>query len=178
MSGKLTIGPHQEVSDDDPLKEYWKQFNKVGTGVKDFAISLIPTTHQELSEAFLDLKLATKARHPLAIAATYAALRSPLGKSVKSSLNPVKRIGSANVGSLQRQILGSKNRIPAGEVGAIVQEINDGGYRQINRYWEATPTEICEAAVDEISKFVLDPTSYKDVMANLQKIADNSWDNN
>ena len=60
----------------------------------------------------------------------------------------------------------------------LVKEINEGGYRQINRYWEATPTEICEAAVDEISKFVLDPTSYKDVMENLQTLADNYWSNN
>ena len=68
--------------------------------------------------------------------------------------------------------------LPGGEVGELVKEINEGGYRQINRYWEATPTEICEAAVDEISKFVLDPTSYKDVMANLQTLADNYWSNN
>ena len=68
--------------------------------------------------------------------------------------------------------------LPGGEVGELVKEINEGGYRQINRYWEATPTEICEAAVDEISKFVLDPTSYKDVMENLQTLADNYWSNN
>ena len=65
-----------------------------------------------------------------------------------------------------------------GEYRILVKEINEGGYRQINRYWEATPTEICEAAVDEISKFVLDPTSYKDVMENLQTLADNYWSNN
>ena len=68
--------------------------------------------------------------------------------------------------------------LPGGEVGELVKEINEGGYRQINRYWEATPTEICEGAVDEISKFVLDPTSYKDVMENLQTLADNYWSNN
>ena len=49
------------------------------------------------------------------------------------------------------------------------------GYRQINRYWEATPTVICEAAVDELAKFVIDPSSYKSVMENLQELADNYW---
>ena len=65
--------------------------------------------------------------------------------------------------------------LPGGEVGAIVKEINDKGYRQINRYWEATPTVICEAAVDELAKFVIDPSSYKSVMESLQELADNYW---
>jgi len=68
-----------------------------------------------------------------------------------------------------------KADLPGGEVGKLVKQINNENYRQINRYWEATPTVICEAAVDEIAKFVVDPTSYKEVMVSLQAIADSYW---
>ncbi len=57
----------------------------------------------------------------------------------------------------------------------IVNQIVNGNYRQINRMWEATPTPIVEAAVDEIAKFVLDPSSYQSVMESLQRIADSYW---
>lgn len=60
-------------------------------------------------------------------------------------------------------------------IAGIVKEINDGGYTQINRFWEATPTPIAEAAVDEIGGFMLDPESYPQVMQNLQALADKTW---
>jgi len=66
--------------------------------------------------------------------------------------------------------------LPASKVvGQITDQIISGNYRQINRFWEATPTPIAESAVDEIAKFVLDPSSYRSVMENLQKIADSYW---
>jgi ABC-type glycerol-3-phosphate transport system substrate-binding protein len=60
-------------------------------------------------------------------------------------------------------------------IAGIVKEINDGGYTQINRFWEATPTPIAEAAVDEIGGFMLNPESYPEVMQNLQALADKTW---
>jgi multiple sugar transport system substrate-binding protein len=60
-------------------------------------------------------------------------------------------------------------------VAKLSDAIVAGHYNLIGRFWESTPTPICEAAVDEIAKFVLDPNSAKDVMANLQKIADTYW---
>lgn len=47
--------------------------------------------------------------------------------------------------------------------------------RLINRIWEATPTEIIEPGVDELSKFMLDSSTQSQVQANLQKLADAYW---
>lgn len=60
-------------------------------------------------------------------------------------------------------------------IADLVKEINDGGYTQINRFWEATPTPIAEAAVDEIGGFMLNPETYPQVMQNLQALADKTW---
>ncbi|RKX83119.1 MAG: hypothetical protein DRP70_15260 [Spirochaetes bacterium] len=60
----------------------------------------------------------------------------------------------------------------------ILKEIGDDGYRLINRYWEATPTPICEVAVDEFARFMINPDSLDEVLANLDKVADEYWSNN
>ncbi|HHV94044.1 MAG TPA: extracellular solute-binding protein [Firmicutes bacterium] len=57
----------------------------------------------------------------------------------------------------------------------LLNEINEGGYRLVNRYWEATPTEICEAAVDEFARFILNPDQKEDVINTLVTIADRYW---
>ena len=46
-------------------------------------------------------------------------------------------------------------------IADLVKEINDGKYTQINRFWEATPPEIAEAAVDELGNFMLNPDTYR-----------------
>ena len=50
-------------------------------------------------------------------------------------------------------------------ISDLVKEINDGNYTQINRFWEATPPEIAEAAVDELGGFMLNPDNYPQVHA-------------
>lgn len=60
-------------------------------------------------------------------------------------------------------------------IAGLVQQINDGNYNQINRFWEATPSEIAEAAVDEIGNFMLHPETYPQVQQNLQALADKVW---
>jgi ABC-type glycerol-3-phosphate transport system substrate-binding protein len=60
-------------------------------------------------------------------------------------------------------------------ISGLVTEINDGNYTQINRFWEATPPEIAEAAVDEIGAFMLNPDTYPQVQQNLQALADKVW---
>jgi multiple sugar transport system substrate-binding protein/raffinose/stachyose/melibiose transport system substrate-binding protein len=64
--------------------------------------------------------------------------------------------------------------LPASKV-AFAKTIVDGQYRVLNRYWEATPTPICEKAVDEFAKFILQPKSVDTVLADLDKIADEYW---
>jgi hypothetical protein len=48
----------------------------------------------------------------------------------------------------------------------------------LNRYWEATPTEICEKAVDKFAEFVLNPSRVDMILADLDKIADEYWSKN
>ena len=55
--GRYKVGPHQEVSNDDPLKEYWDQFNKIGSTVLNTVVP-DPTNPAEVAEATLDMKMA------------------------------------------------------------------------------------------------------------------------
>jgi multiple sugar transport system substrate-binding protein len=57
----------------------------------------------------------------------------------------------------------------------LVRDIHEGDYRLVNRYWEATPTEICENAVDEFARFMLNPDQKDDVISVLNTIADRYW---
>jgi ABC-type glycerol-3-phosphate transport system substrate-binding protein len=60
-------------------------------------------------------------------------------------------------------------------ISELTGQIISGNYNQINRFWEATPPEIAEAAVDELGVFMLDPTKADQVMTNLQALADKVW---
>ena len=48
-------------------------------------------------------------------------------------------------------------------------------YQILNRYWEATPTAICETAVDKFAEFILDPSKLDQVLSDLDKVADDYW---
>jgi len=58
---------------------------------------------------------------------------------------------------------------------AFLKTIKDDNYRVLNRYWEATPTPICEKAVDKFAEFILKPKTVDTVLADLDKIADEYW---
>jgi ABC-type glycerol-3-phosphate transport system substrate-binding protein len=51
-------------------------------------------------------------------------------------------------------------------------------YRILIRFWEATPTPICEQAVDKFAEFILNPGSVDKVLSDLDKIADDYWSKN
>jgi len=51
-------------------------------------------------------------------------------------------------------------------------------YRILNRYWEATPTPICEQAVDKFAEFILNPDSLDKVLNDLDWIAYDYWSQN
>ena len=57
----------------------------------------------------------------------------------------------------------------------IVKTLKTEGYRLVNRYWEATPTDICEEAVDKFAEFILKPDAYMQVLGDLEKIAQDYW---
>jgi ABC-type glycerol-3-phosphate transport system substrate-binding protein len=64
--------------------------------------------------------------------------------------------------------------LPASKV-AFAKLIFDGKYQILNRYWEATPTPICEKAVDKFAEFILNPGNVDTILADLDKIADDYW---
>ncbi len=45
----------------------------------------------------------------------------------------------------------------------------------LQRYWEATPPDIVETAVDEFSRFVIDTSTMDEVLANIQQKAETVW---
>ncbi|HEX6336990.1 MAG TPA: extracellular solute-binding protein [Jiangellaceae bacterium] len=65
---------------------------------------------------------------------------------------------------------------PDAALQSVVDAVDQGGYRLIERYWEASPPAIVEAAVDELSRFMLNPDQYQDVLENIEQIARQEWD--
>jgi multiple sugar transport system substrate-binding protein len=53
--------------------------------------------------------------------------------------------------------------------------IAKGGYTQFNRYWEATPHDIVEVAVDQFDKFMLKGGDPVPILQTIQKQADKTW---
>jgi ABC-type glycerol-3-phosphate transport system substrate-binding protein len=51
-------------------------------------------------------------------------------------------------------------------------------YQILNRYWEATPTPICETAVDKFAEFMLDPSKLDKILVDLDKVATDYWSTN
>ena len=60
----------------------------------------------------------------------------------------------------------------------LLKTINSGGYTLVNRFWEATPTPICEAAVDIFAKFILDTSKLDEVLDELDKVSNKYWASN
>lgn len=60
----------------------------------------------------------------------------------------------------------------------IADAVVGENYRILNRYWEATPTPICEAAVDKFAEFIINPNSLDSILTDLDKIADKYWTEN
>jgi ABC-type glycerol-3-phosphate transport system substrate-binding protein len=60
----------------------------------------------------------------------------------------------------------------------IANTVINENYNILNRYWEATPTPICEEAVDKFAEFILNPAQLDRVLADLDQIADSYWAQN
>jgi multiple sugar transport system substrate-binding protein len=60
-------------------------------------------------------------------------------------------------------------------LGELVSTVQDGDYRFMQRYWEATPPEIVENAVEELVRFMLHPEELMDVLQTIQTLAENEW---
>jgi len=57
----------------------------------------------------------------------------------------------------------------------VFNDIQSSKYRLVQRYWEATPPDISEFAVDQFSKFILDPTKYMEVLQTIDDHAKKYW---
>lgn len=57
----------------------------------------------------------------------------------------------------------------------ITAAMQAGGYQQVNRYWEATPHDIVETAIDQFAKFMLHPGDPNSILSAIQEQADNVW---
>lgn len=57
----------------------------------------------------------------------------------------------------------------------IAKQISDSNAQALQRYWEATPPDIVETAVDEFSRFILDPSTMESVQTTIQQKADSVW---
>lgn len=58
---------------------------------------------------------------------------------------------------------------------SITDTMKSDGYAQVNRYWEATPHDIVEVAVDQFSKFMLHPGDPMPILQAIQTKADSVW---
>jgi multiple sugar transport system substrate-binding protein len=65
---------------------------------------------------------------------------------------------------------------PDAALQSVVDAVDSGNYRLVERYWEASPPAIVEAAVDELSRFMLNPSQYEDVLESIEQIASQEWD--
>ncbi|MBV7504376.1 extracellular solute-binding protein [Bacillus sp. sid0103] len=57
----------------------------------------------------------------------------------------------------------------------ISEDIGANHYQLLQRYWEATPPEISEFAVDQFAKFILDTSTYKEVLETIEGQAQKVW---
>ena len=53
--------------------------------------------------------------------------------------------------------------------------VNGGHYHLLNRFWEATPHDIVEVAVDQFDKFMLHPNNPMAILQTIQHQADQTW---
>lgn len=68
------------------------------------------------------------------------------------------------------------NAAPGNVVGAGTQKwIADNKATLVQRYWEATPPDIVELAVDELGRFMTDPSTMDQVLETIQAKADEVW---
>jgi multiple sugar transport system substrate-binding protein len=70
-----------------------------------------------------------------------------------------------------------KAEAPSSMLNTLVSTIQDDNYRLMQRFWEATLPQIVEPAVDELGRFMLNPSQYMDVLKTIEDIAQREWSN-
>jgi ABC-type glycerol-3-phosphate transport system substrate-binding protein len=67
----------------------------------------------------------------------------------------------------------AKNESPV--LSGLAKTITDEKYTLLQRYWENSPPQIVESAVDELGRFMLNPGQGADVQKTIQQIAETEW---
>jgi multiple sugar transport system substrate-binding protein len=57
----------------------------------------------------------------------------------------------------------------------ITDQIKSGNYQQVSRYYEATPNDIVQTAIEEFQKFMLHPNDPTSILNAIQSKADDVW---
>jgi multiple sugar transport system substrate-binding protein/raffinose/stachyose/melibiose transport system substrate-binding protein len=60
----------------------------------------------------------------------------------------------------------------------LAESIKNNNYRLMNRYWEATPTPICEMAVLKLGEFILDTDKLENTLKDIDRFAEQYWAKN
>ena len=58
----------------------------------------------------------------------------------------------------------------------LLDTMNAEGWNIVNRYWEATPSPIVDAAIEALTRFFIDPDAKHEVIAELEAAADAFWE--
>lgn len=58
----------------------------------------------------------------------------------------------------------------------LVSKMNSDNYRLVNRFFEATPPDIANEAINQFGAFVVNPEKKMDVMKDLEKISSSYWE--
>jgi multiple sugar transport system substrate-binding protein len=68
-----------------------------------------------------------------------------------------------------------KVTIPDPGLSSIAKSAGGDKISLANRYFEAAPAPVLTAALDGFGAFMVDPSSYKKQLENIQKAADEHW---
>ncbi|RAJ59054.1 multiple sugar transport system substrate-binding protein [Streptomyces sp. Amel2xB2] len=60
-------------------------------------------------------------------------------------------------------------------VEGIARTVREKRLWMLNRFWEQGPPELVESTVDDLAGFLLDPSSYRQVLRTMQERADEAW---
>jgi multiple sugar transport system substrate-binding protein len=70
-----------------------------------------------------------------------------------------------------------KVTVPDQALDGLSKEAGSGKYALINRYFEATPPPVLQAALDGFGAFEVHPDTYMKVLKDIQQAADDYWSN-
>ncbi|ALS25588.1 ABC transporter substrate-binding protein [Paenibacillus sp. 32O-W] len=111
---------------------------------------------------------------------TGALLISEHSKDRDNAIEASKHLFETDVSGTWTSTIGVAPLVPGVQsdnsvINDIMKEVDEKDYRLLPRYWEGTPTEICEYAVDQFVRFMFNPDEYKNVLETIEAKASSYW---